>query len=279
MLRHLFEYLGKKIKVIAFISVAVGINSLCTIVAHAHPLLDSASELVNRAEFDAALSALYKAEASGELSRRDVVRLLFQRAIVHFALHDQSEMIQDLSGLASLEPDYRFDESVPPPIRRAFPRNQPKLSIATQQYRLPMGIRIRATVLHDAGQLVREVRIAARVSDGQWQIYSGNEIRLPLDVGDQVEFYSVVVGRSGTVLAHTGTEQRPIHSAKFFPSTSRTEHTSDAVPRDDDESYLWWWVGGGTALAVTTAVLIALVVGEHNSSTTVSPPPFGINTQ
>src|SRR5690242_15135438 len=88
--------------------------------AFAHPRLDDARARFDRADLRGALTALGRAEQASDLTRADVITLLEMRALVRFTLGDTGAMEEDLLRLASIDPDHRFGDDIPPDLSEAF---------------------------------------------------------------------------------------------------------------------------------------------------------------
>jgi hypothetical protein len=240
--------------------------------ARAHELIDRAAELSQNAEFEAALAALSDAETGTDLTREDVVQLLLQRALVHFALQATEEMSFDLNGLASLEPHFEFDVTIPPPVAEMFPGGGGRLALELTAEPFGSGMRVVAVVNNDAGQLVHDIVVSGRVANGEWRDESGYELILPAAPGETIEYYGFVVGPGEAILANTGSEEEPLTATRPKPEKPIVV-APPPEDEDDGDGMLWVWIGGGAAVAIATViVIVAVSSGGESDETAISGP-------
>lgn len=182
-------------------------------VAYAHPAVDRAMALVLEGDYEAARPALDAAMSRDDLSRDDLVALLEARALLFHGAGDDAGLTQTLRALASFAPTHTFGPRFPPDLARrsvAIGREmQGRLRIRATQAPSAVGVRLEATVEHDAASLVRRLRI--RVFDagaGQWR-----EATPPVEAAAGRELLAFVeaIGPGGAVIAAEGSADAPIH--------------------------------------------------------------------
>ena len=209
------------------------------------------------ADFEGAQRALTEAE-NGQLTRAQVVRLLAARALVHFALGQSEALDRDLAMLASIAPDYRLGERVPPAVREAFAQIATELG-GTLDLRLeiepsPAGTRVHARVEGDRAGLVRRVVLAARHGDGAWQQTDANTLVVPITEG-VVEAWAEARGPGSAVLAAIGSAASPTLLRVGGEDTGGSA------------TGLWIGLGAGAA-TVIGVVVVALVLSAPTDETT-----------
>jgi hypothetical protein len=229
-------------------------------------VLTQAEQRYAEADFEGALQALDRATEL-LLSRDDLLRTYSLRALIHYALGEEAAMREALRVLALLSPSHELGPSAPPAVRLAWEdvrqTIQAPLSLHVQVEMQAHGVRISATSGGDAGDsvdIVRSVRVSARVNEGPWVHEEGQAIQLPTADGDLVEYYATVLGPGGSVLLERGTAQAPLRW--------RLSEPNRAAP--------WFWgvVGMGVG-AVGTAFVVWLVDGNGERSTVLSETQLG----
>lgn len=260
----------------ALIGLVIGAAGAST--AFAHPLVDQGIRRYEGADFQGALSAYEEAEASNDLTREDIVTLLEGRALAQLALGAEDEMEAALVQLASLGPHREMSRAIPPPVREAFGRiarrvGQP-LSVEATAEAMPGGVRIRAEVQSDGGDLVREVQIRARTADEDWTSGTGPTLNVVAAAGESVVFYAVAIGPGGAVLAEHGSEGSPLSSGAVVAGEGGS--AVDLGADDDDDSSLLVPILIGAAAVVAVAAVIIIVVlassGGQSEETQFGPP-------
>ncbi len=230
-------------------------------VAHAHPLVEQGRRQLRRAEFEAALALFDRAAEGDDLTRDDVVDLLDARAMTHLALDDTPALRRDLAGLASLDPEHRFGREAPPELQEAFAQtvqaSEGALSLDGRGRGVAGGIEVDVRAVHDAGELVREVRVFVRVGGGSWHRLT--DAREPAAEGQVLDFYAEGVGPGGALVATLGDREDPNRSAPALavgappPIRGGGGGGGGLSP--------WLIVGIGAAgLAVVAAVVIVVVL-------------------
>lgn len=251
-------------------------------VARAHDDVEAGVAAYQEANFEAALSAFGRAEASPALSREDLARMLFVRALVHSAFGSDGARDVDLLRLASLAPDHPLRAAgsdgtelvAPPPVREAFAAAERGLAgpiaIRVALEAAPGGAILRASVENDPGGLTRRVRVTATVGGAEQRADDGR-VTLRGDAGAAVTYAASALGPGGAVLATREGEDAIPGAAAL----------ADAIaPAPEGGSDEWaWWLGGGIALAVLAggiALVVVLVTesGGDEPGTQLAPPVF-----
>ena len=102
------------------ILMVLGLLSLLSGEARAHPLLDQAMTSYEEANFQAALHTFNDAAQNADLSVEELLHLFEMRALVHHAVGNRAAMLADLRRLAAVRPSYRLSRLSPPPVRDAL---------------------------------------------------------------------------------------------------------------------------------------------------------------
>lgn len=250
---------------------------LAAATAWAHPLLDSARERYEEADFAGALDTLARAEASSDLRREDLVSLYRQRALVHFAMGSEVEMHADLRRLASLEPTTPMPPEIPPGVREAFDQARARLAgpirVQVETESMAGGLRVQARVDGDTTGLVREVRTFGRTAGVSWRSRVGTSLDVPATRGTNVEFYVEAIGPGGAVIAHSGTRETPSSAVVASAAIGGDDGATGVPVGGEDDSSTLWWVVGGSAVAVTAAVVVILLATSQESDQTQFGPP------
>lgn len=236
--------------------------------------VETGCALVNRGEFRDALAAFGRAEASSDLSRDDLVRLLECRALARFATRNLDALEEDLVRLVSLDPGYALSDDFGPEVHQMIDRVRARgvaaLAVTVDVERRDGRIRVAARLDGDEGDLVREVRVRARVGRGAWR--TGR---------DEVE---IVGGRDATIAyvasaIGPGAAELERVEGTAGPDGSTTPRRPRRQPDDADEPasspVIWpWLVGAGAAVAVAIGVTVAVVVSSGASDRTQPSAPI-----
>lgn len=230
-------------------------------------LVDQGIEHYENGRFQEAIEVFDQAEWHGALSREAFIRMLIARAIVHYALEDQSAVDQHLFGLASLDPEHTFDRTVAPPIREAFERARVRvrrpLQLRVTTERHPGGVHIHAEAVSDVAGLVTSVEIFGRARGGEW-VRGAADLEIPV-IGDAIaEYHARILGPGGAVLVAEGSEEQPVDVGVTPPTA---EPGTEALPVGDDTG-LWVGVsvGLGVAIAAAVAVVLYFVLAPRDST-------------
>lgn len=238
--------------------------------AWAHPLLERAQRLYDEAEFQQALDVYAQAEQATDLSRDDLVALYRQRALVHHAMGNASEVELDLFRLATLEPDLQLGNQVPPAVRRAFDEAKGRvtgpLRVTASAERIPSGVRVSAQIENDLAAIVQSVRIVTRTGDESWSTVERPSAEVPAAAGASFEYFAEALGPGGAVVAWAGTRSDPrrlgegagAQSGGGLGGQDRVD-TGGGVP-------VWPFIAGGVAVA--GAVVLVLVLTSASSDMT-----------
>lgn len=204
--------------------------------AAAHPRVDEARRRVAEADFDRAERAFTRAESARDFTRDDAIAFYEGRALLAHALHQEERMTADLRRLAALAPDHEFARGLPPEIPAAFARIQSAggapLGLDVETTREGDDLRIRASSRGDPGDLVRQVKLRARIGTGVWREARGSSsaeltLRAPEDALIEIRVIALGVGNA-TLLEETS-EAGPDATAGADPDTDPAT-TSDRTP-------------------------------------------------
>lgn len=218
-------------------------------------------------EFDDAREAFERALWQTELSPTQFRELLVHRATLAIAEADEETANEDLLRLASLDPEYSFDRSIPPQVREAFERAVERvarpLALRVRHDESDGGVELSARVVSDISGLVTDVRLFARVGDGE---YDGGASSLSLETndGDLVSYYAEAAGPGGSIVVREGTARTP----RSF---------NVGGPLDDDQvddggvgAGVWVTIIVVGALAIAGGVVAAVLL-TADGDTTVQP--------
>lgn len=231
--------------------------------AYAHDDVERGVARFYAADFEQALAAFARAEASSDLTRADLVRLLFFRALVHGAFGSDAARDLDLLRLASLEPQHPMSDA-PPPVRDAFERVRRDvggpLAVSITVEPAAGGAIVRARVSNDPGGLARRIVVRAQAGAGEVRGEEG-QVLVVGAAGTALEHTATVVGPGGAVIAEqTGASAIPTDRALVSEPTP-------AVTGGDDG--LAWGLGIGAAVLVAAAaVVLAIVLTSGGSQDT-----------
>jgi hypothetical protein len=233
-------------------------------------------ELLQRAEFESAVQAFDRAEEANEgLTREDLVELYIHRAGAQLALQQGARMRADLRKLATLEPNHEFGPETRPEMVEAFEAlgGGSPIALGTDVSEDPGGVRVSGEVSNDGEELVRRVRVRARVGDGDWQ-EGEDALVLPAAVGGTLEYVVEAVGPGGAVLANEGTITSPATHALGGATGVGPDPEDPLDDDDDDDSNVGVIVGviAGVAAVALIVAIIAIAASSGNDQTMPDPP-------
>jgi hypothetical protein len=249
--------------------------------------LEEAARMVEEADFEHALEALESAAAADDLTRADVIRLLSLRSLVNHALRNEREIDADLLRLASVEPGFAFEDTVPPALQtrlaRARERLTAPLGLAVEATEIRGGFRIDARVEGDVGTVIRSVAISARLPGGDWVRTEGATASIPVRGGGAVEYYAQAFGPGGAVLLEEGSEDDPRSVgtpgagepdvARGDGATTPTGPIGEGPGARPPRRRAWPWVLFGTGVAALIAgVVVAAVLIPQDQGTQLGAP-------
>jgi hypothetical protein len=249
----------------ALLALALGglLSVLSPEIARAHAAIDDARRLYEDADFEQALAALDRAEASTDLTRDDVVEMLRLRAELHLALGDVPSMELDVLQLLEVDPSARIPASAPPEMRdaaeRARDRTRGPLAIDATAVPSASGVTIEARPAGDPGGLIARIEVHARVGDGAWSGPSAPPATIALPPGERVAYYAEAIGPGGATLVHAGTRDEPRTWGGELAAADR-ETPSGGV---SDE--VWIGIGIGAGVVVLATIVIVAVVASQPS--------------
>ena len=254
-------------------------------VARAHPAIDEAVSLYERAEFTRAQAALDEAARSGQLDRDDVLLLLSTQALVRYALRNTDAMERALTRLASIDPEHTWGPATPPDVLAAFQRavdaSGGAVAVTVSARARGSDVEIAIAVAHDDAGLVEATELGVRVA-GVWRVADGTTLTVPRD-GDVVAYYAVARGPGGAELARAGSAEAPLTTelprlapeppprSEPNPHVEPLSVAPPETPRPSSGSSPWPWIGIGAGLAVAAGVVIAIVLASGGDSRLVGP--------
>jgi hypothetical protein len=245
-------------------ALAISLVLAWTSTASAHPEIDGARAALQDARFSEALVALERAEASGTLSREDLVLLYELEALAHRGLDDAERVESSLRRLAVLDRRHEFLPESPPAMRRQFEAIAARApwSPVVDVRQVPAGdaIELRAVVRADPLRLERAVRLYTRVGQGAYELTENAPARVSLSPGRTIEFYAELIGPGGAVIASDGSALAP-------RSIAGPEALFDDAA-EDSESFEWGWIalGGGVLAAGAIAIVVGLMLGSDDTT-------------
>jgi hypothetical protein len=227
------------------------------------------------ADFQRAIRAFDRAERSDTLERDELVSLYEGRVIARFAIGASSRARRDLQALAALDPGHRFPVEVPPEVSDA-------LAVAVAESGGGLAARVawsdagdsstlRVEVLRDTAELVREVRVHARVWQGAWSTTTERELRFDRR-GDAIAAYVELVGARGVVLLREGSAESPVIHG--LPRIEVEPQDASTVTSGDGDAALALGLGIGGAVLAAVAVVVGVVLGTQTSTQTQPMAPF-----
>jgi hypothetical protein len=231
--------------------------------AHAHPAIDEARALMNRADFAGALRALELASSANDFSRDDLAQFFAMRAILLHSLERGDEASADLARLAAIAPDFVPPADMPASMvdeLRRLSEAAPALELTVEVTEEDDGIVLRAAVARAVElSLVREIRLAARTGAGRAWRRSTGELRVPHGAHRSVEYHALAVSLGGAPIAAAGSETAPLRievGAHEEPAPFSTD-----VEASDEGPAIWPWliVGAGVALAAGVVLFLGFV--------------------
>ncbi|MCB9595309.1 MAG: hypothetical protein H6719_21500 [Sandaracinaceae bacterium] len=245
--------------------------------------LDQAESSYRRGRFLRASREVDAALEAEALTRDDLVALMELRARVALALGDEERMRAAAVALAALDPQRELSVAIRPELRAAFEAARDEggaLAVVVDVERTATGATLTARAEHDPAELVRGLRVEARVGEGEWQ---SGEPTLELEVVDteDLAYHAVAVGPGGARLAELGSAEAPQISAGRAPAPPIVVEAAPVVePPSDDPFDLPLVVGLAVGGAVLIGVVIAIVAVVASSSgapddqreTAVGPP-------
>jgi hypothetical protein len=245
--------------------------------ARAHRPLDKAIAAAEEGLFDQALVQFDRALASGDLGRAELVQLLSQRALVYFALREQTRLAADLTLLLGLEPDATLGNIAPPGLREQLEALRDQVQPVALDVRVgdvPGGVRIRAEARHTPEGTPVAVRIAARTRATPWQTSSTGELRYPLGPKAELEYHVALLGPGENVLLSQGNADHPLryrltHAARAPAASSQSIPPSDTPRR----RRLGWSLGLSAAVLGAAAVVVGLLVRQSGARSSEPGPP------
>lgn len=264
-------YSPRVLRWVAWCAVLAGVLGAPAVV-YAHPLVDEARERFRSADFPGALQTLDRAEGAGDLDRDDVLSLFELRALVHAALGQDAEAEEALRALASISPSHRFGREVPPDVVQRFRRLSDALpgpvSVEVGRSVANGRVRLEPRASNDVLDLLRHVRVHARVEGGAWQEAADRPLTVGAEGGQRVEWYAVGVGPGGAPIGGIGSPESPM---------TFTVGRDPLAPADDSGSAgPWLWVGLGVGAAAIAVAVTVLVVGASSGEPdTVVDGPHG----
>jgi hypothetical protein len=259
--------------------------------AHAHPELERGKRLASELDFEQAVSAFDSAVASGTLTRKELIELLVERALLLYGLKRSAALESDFTWLSALAPDHKLDLRAPPELIAIWTslRDQGhgplRLELATQMIDAAPEVILEARA-ELAGTVPKgtRTRIALRRKGKVWRSQVGGEIRDRGMPGDSMELYAEALGLGGMVVARLHSPSAPLlltlrpHEAGALaldlPPADNVE------PRNEGGSWgkrhRGWLIGGAVVLVAAAATLTTLYLlrdkGEDRSDQTVVKP-------
>jgi len=228
--------------------------------AFAHENVDAARQLYEEAEFARAGQQLDAAEASGSLTRDDLVQLLELRMYLHLAISGQASLRSDLIRIVTLDPAYRPGDEAPPEVAETLSAVQGELSgpltLRASAALSGSSVRVEGTVDNDPLAVTREVRITARIGETEPTV-GPSPLEIPARSGDVVAYWAEALGPGAAVLAGHGDANAPL----LFP-----EGGEPLIVEGGDEVMGWIIVGvvAGVLLA-GGAVTLGVVLSSESS--------------
>ena len=258
-----------------------------TSVARANDDLEAGVAAYEEASFDEALAAFARAESSAQLTRADLVRLLFFRALVHSAYGSDGARDVDLLRLASLEPEHPLRAhgtggmtEVPPAVRAAFDRlverSAGPLVIHVDVSAVSGGARLQARADNDPGGLCHHIVIEVGPEAAANASQDG-DVTVQGAPGSTISYRATAVGPGGAILRTVDDEQVPL-SIPGPAIEARAPELSAALQPEAEEDDSWaWWLGGisaGLLVAGGVALVLVFVLTPSAQSMQLSAPTF-----
>gem|GEM_PF-3364315 len=237
----------------------------CPASAFAHDDLDAALRHYERAEFDRAVAAFDRAEASPQLTHDELEAVLRGRGLAHHAAGDVGAAEEDLASLLSITPSASLDDTTPPAVRRLFERlREEVVQLTVEGVVLPSstGYGVSVRVTGDVGSLQRGVRIHYQIDEAQRTIESEHaEI---LSTASELRYWVEVIGPGGVVLASAGAPDAPLTYGRAAAlAEPPSESIGEAAPSDDT----------GIIVGVTISIVVVLAALAVVLALVLAPPP------
>lgn len=238
-----------------------------------HRYVRRAKRYYAQAQFEKALFYFEKAEQAEALSRSDLLSVLEGKALVYFATDDTENFRRILSQLASLHREHNFEKGVPPEVDAAFDEvlahNPGRLSVQVQRESIFGGELLRGVIKHDAGQIVRDLKLYIRNKGRKdWKEGSGS-MRVLAPRGQAVEFYAVAKGPGGVDLVQLGSAEYP----KRFRIGEVTSATlQPPCKKEENSELLWFGLGAGAATLIAGTIALILYATRSSDETQPSIP-------
>jgi len=238
--------------------------------ALAHPALERATAAADEGHFAEALTILDETLRGTGLTRTELVDALRQRVLLHFALGQSDALLRDARTLLTIEPEVVLGEAAPPELEervRAAAHEVVALSAHVTRESLAGGLRVSLQTSELDPNLFR-TEIGIRSADSPWQTTSGRELRYPASQGVTLDYYAVVIGPGGAVVAGEGAVDAPLEyqmPAAPPPPMASTEPPPPSHALNDGRQK-WWWIGGGSLAIVATVVVVSLFAAREDRS-------------
>ena len=249
------------------LSFALLVGSALPDVALAHPRIDQARAAYERADLDAAHSAIDAAFDVGHLSREEYLEALVLRALIAIAGQRNVQRDDSLRQLAAIAPDYELPAEAPPSLRRRFREIHEELGGERVSARLTLTrgrdrftARLRLT---DPVRVVVSTTLVCRSGDDVFQA-EGTDVFGLVGRWRSVECVAQLLGRGGTLL---GSIERELEGEGVAPNAPCVgPNCPDGGGGSDDALAIGLGVGIPLGLiAVAAVILTAVLVSEASS--------------
>lgn len=241
--------------------------------AHAQSELDAALRHYERAEFDRAVTAFDRAEASEHLTHEALEAILRGRGLAHHAAGDVGAAEEDLSRLLSIDPSASLDETTPPAVRRLFERlREEVVPITVEGVVMPSstGYVISLRVTGDVGGLQRGARIHHEGAEGVEQV-DGARAEV-LSEQDALRYWIEVLGPGGVVIASAGSSEAPLtYTRATALAAPANEGPMEERATSDDTPLIVGVTIGAVVVVAAIAVVLALVLSPPPDTTLTGP--------
>ena len=241
--------------------------------ALAHPLLDEAARRYAEADFAGAIEAFAQAEASNDLSREDLIALYTSRSLVRFAMQEIDAVEEDLTRLATLDPDLEVPPDMPPAMQEMFARVKERIRTAIavegRVERVRNGLRVRAEVTGDVMGIVRDVAVHGRAGGAAWEHGADGELFVQ-DPSVLLQWYVEAIGPGGAVVANHGAQDAPL--VREPPRAVPARPSLDDAVAEESDSGAGWWIAGGAVVAVAAIVTVVLVTSAGAETSRFAGP-------
>jgi hypothetical protein len=230
--------------------------------------LDEGRRLLEEADFEGAVVALDRAEQQDGLTREDLVAIYESRAIARRANGDADGARDDLTRLASLDPEHVFPPEAPPELAEELRAMAGTPITVSAEWEDDGGDRtvVSATVWDDAAGLVTDVVIWTRSGAVPWRRSSGTSATIDAR-GGEAEAYVEALGPGGAVLAQQGSRDAPI------VHVLRAEEAAPTPPARSDDTLLHIGIAAGAGgLALVIVIIVAVAASSSNDQTQLVGP-------